>query len=152
MLEERALRAPEARRRNFAYYQAMLGDLPGIGFRAQWAPAPGREAVWGRSTRWLTCLTIDPDEFGATREDVRLALEAANIEARPVWKPMHFGSPLGAVFAGYESVGGAVAEELFIDGLCLPSGPAVSPAEWSNLTEAELERVVAVVRRIYQAI
>ena len=43
-------------------------------------------------------------------------------------------------------------EELFIDGLCLPSGPAVSPAEWSNLTEAELERVVAVVRRIYQAI
>ena len=61
---------------------------------------------------------------------------------------MHFGSPLGAVFAGYESVGDAVAEELFIDGLCLPSGPAVSPAEWSNLTEAELERVVAVVRSL----
>ena len=136
MLEARALRAPEARRRNFAYYQAMLGDLPGIAFRAQWAPAPGREAVWGRSTRWLTCLTIDPDEFGATREDVRLALEATNIEARPVWKPMH----LQPIFAGCETIGGCVAEDLFHHGLCLPSG--------SNLTPAELARVVAVVRSL----
>ena len=131
VLEERALRAPEARRRNFAYYQAMLGDLPGLAFMP--------EAPWGRHTRWLTCLTIDPDEFGASSEEIRLAMEAANIEARPVWKPMH----LQPIFAGCETIGGCVAEDLFNRGLCLPSG--------SNLTEAELERVVAVVRRVYQA-
>ena len=132
MLEERV----QARRRNFAYYQAMLGDLPGIAFRAQWAPALGREAPWGRHTRWLTCLTIDPDEFGASSEEIRLAMEAANIEARPVWKPMH----LQPIFAGCETIGGCVAEDLFHHGLCLPSG--------SNLTPAELARVVAVVRSL----
>src|SRR5690606_9192512 len=79
-------------------------------------------------------LTIDPSAFGATREEVRLALEAANIEARPVWKPMH-SQPL---FAGCEAVGGHVAESLFQDGLCLPSG--------SNLSADDLDRVVAVVR------
>jgi len=93
------------------------------------------EAPWGRHTRWLTTLTIVPEAFGATREDVRLALEAANIESRPVWKPMH----LQPVYAQYEVIGGAVAERLFRDGLCLPSS--------SQLTEEELARVVAVVRR-----
>ena len=87
VLEERAQRrvpiGREARRRNFDYYYETLGHLPGIDFRAQWAPAPGREAPWGRHTRWLTCMTVNPDEFGATREDLRLALEAENIEARP---------------------------------------------------------------------
>ena len=95
---------------------------------------PGAE--WGRHTRWLTTLTIDPEAFGADREAVRLALEAENIEARPVCKPMH----LQPVFAEYEAVGGAVAEDLFARGLCLPSG--------SNLTEADLERVVAGVRGV----
>ena len=83
VLEARAQWAPEARRHKFDYDQETLGHLPGIGFRAQWAPAPGREAVWGRHTRWLTCMIVDPLEFGATREDLRLALEAENIEARP---------------------------------------------------------------------
>jgi pyridoxal phosphate-dependent aminotransferase EpsN len=92
------------------------------------------EASWGRHTRWLTCLTIDPVEFGATREQVRLALEAADIEARPVWKPMH----LQPVFAGCDFVGGDVAEGLFEHGLCLPSG--------SNLTMTELTRVAEQVR------
>jgi pyridoxal phosphate-dependent aminotransferase EpsN len=92
------------------------------------------EASWGRHTRWLTCLTIDPAEFGATREEVRLALEAADIEARPVWKPMH----LQPVFAGCAVVGGDVAAGLFEHGLCLPSG--------SNLTVVELQRVVDQVR------
>ncbi|MGE5674172.1 MAG: DegT/DnrJ/EryC1/StrS family aminotransferase [Mycobacterium leprae] len=118
----------QARRRNFEYYQAALGDLSGLVF------AP--EAPWGRHTRWLTCLTIDPREFGADRESVRLALEAANIESRPVWKPMH----LQPVFAAYERVGGEVAADLFERGLCLPSG--------SNLTESDLERVVTVIRNI----
>jgi len=115
-----------ARRRNFDYYYRALSDVPGIEFMP--------EAPWGRHTRWLTCLTIDPEKFGATREDVRLALESANIESRPVWKPMH----LQPVFSQYEAVGGSVAEDLFNRGLCLPSG--------SNLTEADLERVVDIVR------
>jgi dTDP-4-amino-4,6-dideoxygalactose transaminase len=124
VLEERV----QARRRNFAYYRQALGDLPGIHFMP--------EAPWGRHTRWLTCLTVDPAIAGVTREDLRLALEAANIEARPVWKPMH----LQPLFAGCESVGGNVAADLFARGLCLPSG--------SNLSEDELARVVAVVQRV----
>jgi pyridoxal phosphate-dependent aminotransferase EpsN len=116
-----------ARRRNFRFYEAALRDLPGIEFMP--------EAPWGQHTHWLTCLTIDPGEFGADREMVRQALEAENIEARPVWKPMH----LQPVFAGCEKVGGAVAEHLFERGLCLPSG--------SNLDIQDLERVATVVRR-----
>lgn len=124
VLEERV----EARRRNFAYYAERLGRLPGVAFMP--------EAQWGRSTRWLTCLTIDSEAFGADREAVRLALEAENVEARPVWKPMH----LQPVYAGFEAVGGAVAEGLFERGLCLPSGSA--------MTEADLDRVCTIVERV----
>lgn len=116
-------------RRNFDYYVEALGDLPGVQFMP--------EAPWGRHTRWLTTLTIDPQQAGVDRETVRLALEAQNIEARPVWKPMH----LQPVFAGYEAVGGQVAEKLFADGLCLPSG--------SDLTEPELARVSNAVRTVF---
>jgi pyridoxal phosphate-dependent aminotransferase EpsN len=118
----------EARRKNFDYYRMALGDLPGITFM------PG--APWGRPTRWLTCITIDPAQFGSDREAVRLALEAENIESRPVWKPMH----LQPVFAGCEAIGGQVAQELFERGLCLPSG--------SSLTTSDLDRVIAIVRRL----
>ena len=128
VLEERV----QARRRNFEFYRQALSDLPGIEFQP--------EAPWGRHTRWLTCITIDPDEFGVDRETARLALEAANIEARPVWKPMH----LQPVFQGYESVGGLVAEDLFERGLCLPSG--------SNLTEAELSRVVETIVKCHRQV
>jgi len=121
----------EARRAVCAAYEQALGDLPGLAFMP--------EAPWGRHTRWLTCLTIDPDAFGATREDVRLALEAENIEARPVWKPMH----LQPIFADCEMLGGAVAEDLFEHGLCLPSGSA--------MTEADVERVCAVVTSVAAA-
>ena len=79
---------------------------------------------------------MDPSQFGADRETIRLALEAENIEARPVWKPMH----LQPVFHDCEVVGGGVAEDLFEHGLCLPSG--------SNLSEADLSRVAAVVRSL----
>lgn len=116
-----------ARRRNFAFYKQALGDLPGLEFMP--------EANWGQHARWLTCITINPREFGADREAVRQVLDAENIEARPVWKPMH----LQPVFQGYESLGRAVAEDLFARGLCLPSG--------SNLSEPELLRVVDVIRR-----
>jgi pyridoxal phosphate-dependent aminotransferase EpsN len=125
-LEERV----EARRRVFAYYEAAFADLPGV----ELIP----EAPWGRSTRWLTCLTIDPAEFGADRGAVIAALAAESIEARPVWKPMH----RQPVFAGLAVAGGAVADDLFERGLCLPSGSA--------LTEQELERVVGVVRGVWQ--
>lgn len=116
-----------ARRRNFDWYVELLGDLPGIEFMP--------EAPYGLSTRWLTCLTVDPDGFGATREDIRLALEAENIEARPVWKPMH----MQPVFAECRAIGGAVSAELFDKGLCLPSG--------SSLVRADVERVAGIVRR-----
>ena len=115
-----------ARRRIFDWYQEFLGDLPGVRFMP--------EAEYGRSTRWLTCLTVDPRDFGADREEIRLALEIDDIEARPVWKPMH----MQPVFQGARTFGGAVAEELFEKGLCLPSGSA--------MTKSEVERVSKIVR------
>lgn len=118
----------EARRRNFEYYRECLKDLPGIGFMP--------EAPYGRCTRWLTVITVEPDEFGATRDEIRLALEEENIEARPVWKPMH----LQPVFKECRLVGGTVSEEIFAKGLCLPSG--------SNLTREDQDRVVEAIRRM----
>ncbi len=124
VLPERVRRKREI----FETYRQALAGLPGIAFMP--------EAPWGQSTRWLTVVTVDPTLFGATREDIRIALEAANIESRPLWKPMH----LQPVFRGCETAGGAVAEGLFRDGLCLPSGTAMA--------DADIERVVAVVRRL----
>src|SRR5262249_46233254 len=74
------------------------------------------------------------DALGAAGEDVRLNLEAGNVEARAVWKPMH----LQPLFAGCRTVGGAVAEELFGDGLCLPSGSALTDAERTFVVETLL--------------
>ena len=116
-----------ARRRNFDYYCRALSDLPGIEFMP--------EAPWGNSTRWLTCITVDPARLGVDREAIRLALESENIEARPVWKPMH----LQPVFKDCERIGGDVAADLFERGLCLPSG--------SSLSEEDLARVVEVIHR-----
>lgn len=92
------------------------------------------EAPWGSATRWLTVIQIDAGEFGATREDVRLHLEGLDIEARPVWKPMH----LQPVFSGCRAIGGSVAAGLFERGLCLPSG--------SSMSDADCQRVVAAVQ------
>ena len=117
-----------ARRRNFEYYRETLGGLPGVTFMPH--------AACGRPNYWLTCITIRPEAFGATREDVRRALEAENIEARPVWKPLH----LQPVFAGCRVRGGAVAEDIFTSGLCLPSG--------SSLTMEDLQRICGIIRRI----
>jgi pyridoxal phosphate-dependent aminotransferase EpsN len=95
------------------------------------------EASWGKHSRWLTTLTIDRGQFGVDRDQVRLALEAGNIEARPVWKPMH----LQPVFAGCTRVRGQVAEALFAGGICLPSG--------SNLAADEQARVIDVFHRLW---
>jgi dTDP-4-amino-4,6-dideoxygalactose transaminase len=140
VLEERI----EAKRRIFDYYKEALGDVPGLEFMP--------EAPYGRSNRWLTVLLITPNEFGVDRETVRLALEAENIEARPVWKPMHMQPVFDCKEHGAKSieqrgtnryearvVGGKVAEDLFNRGLCLPSGTA--------MTEGELNRVIEVIRR-----
>ncbi|OBQ40137.1 MAG: pyridoxal phosphate-dependent aminotransferase [Anabaena sp. CRKS33] len=118
-----------ARRRNFEIYQSALGDLPGIEFMP--------EANFGYSTRWLTALTVATEAFGADREYIRLQLAKEQIEARPVWKPLH----LQPVFSECECIGGEVGEDLFMRGLCLPSG--------SNLTEEDLERVISVITAIY---
>jgi pyridoxal phosphate-dependent aminotransferase EpsN len=115
-----------ARRAIFDHYQSTLGREPGISYMP--------EAPYGRSTRWLTCVLIDAEQFGATPENVRLHLESQNIESRPVWKPMH----RQPVFANCRYVGGEVAEQLFADGLCLPSGSALTPADLDRVVSAFL--------------
>jgi dTDP-4-amino-4,6-dideoxygalactose transaminase len=136
------------KRRIFDYYKEALKVLPGIELMP--------EVPYAQSNKWLTVVLIDPEEFGADREEVRLSLEAENIESRPVWKPMHLQPVFG--IQGREArgrrqdlsessgihtarvVGGQVAEDLFNRGLCLPSGTA--------MTEEELERVVEVICRV----
>ena len=110
VLDERV----EARRRIYGRYLEGLGQLPGLRFMP--------EAPRSRSNRWLTCLTIDPAQAPIGVKDVLSALEKENIEARPVWKPLH----LQPIFAGCEFVGSGVAQRLFEQGLCLPSGSAMS--------------------------
>jgi pyridoxal phosphate-dependent aminotransferase EpsN len=116
----------EARRRIFERYRERLADLPGVAFMP--------EAGYGRSNRWLTCITIDPALFGADREDVRRALEAEDVESRPLWKPLH----LQPLYAGSRVRGGEVAAGLFARGLCLPSGSA--------MTDGDIDRVADLVR------
>jgi pyridoxal phosphate-dependent aminotransferase EpsN len=115
-----------ARRRVFSRYEAALRDVPGLAFMP--------EATWGRHTRWLTTLTLDPTIGGVRPEQLRLELGAHDIEARPVWKPMH----LQPVFRGCPRIGGPVAEGLFTNGLCLPSS--------SNLSPVDQDRVIEVTR------
>ena len=122
----------ESRRANYKFYQEALADLPGIAFM----PEHSR----GHSTRWLTVLTVDPDKFGATHEDIQLALEAEKIESRPAWKPLH----LQPVFSGCRVRGGAVSERIFLQGLCLPSG--------SNLTGEDRRRVVDIIHAVYAGV
>jgi dTDP-4-amino-4,6-dideoxygalactose transaminase len=88
-------------------------------------------ADYGEPNWWLTCVTIDPHEFGADREQVRLALESVDIESRPTWKPLH----LQPVFAGAPTVGGPVCADIFERGLCLPTGSALSGEELARVVE-----------------
>ena len=118
------------RREHFAAYAKAFADLPGVAMQP--------EAPWGKSTRWLTCLTIDPKIAGTDRERVRLALEAADIECRPLWKPMH----LQPVFRQAEKVGGSVSENLFEYGLCLPSG--------SGMSDEDRGRVIEIVQKSFR--
>lgn len=122
MLEARVAQ----KRRIFRWYKELLREEPGLSLMP--------EAPTGRGNRWLTVIQLGQD-FGATPETVRQALEAQNIESRPLWKPMH----QQPVFAGCRAFPCAVAETLFRHGLCLPSGTA--------MTREDVERVAGVVRR-----
>ena len=91
------------------------------------------------SNHWLSAILIDPSKTcGKTREDLRFALEQENIESRPLWKPMH----LQPIFAIYPYYGGEVAQKLFDNGLCLPSG--------SNLTNADRQRIGTVFNYFFK--
>lgn len=121
----------EQRRDNFNFYRERLEDLPGISFSIE----PNKKYY---SNRWLTTILIDPRKAGITREDVRLHLEKENIESRPLWKPMH----LQPVFSGCPFYQNGTSEELFRNGLCLPSG--------SNLTEDDRERIITNLRKCFK--
>lgn len=121
------------RRANNEFYRAALGDIEGISFQTE----PSQDFY---SNYWLTSILVDPSKTGGrTREDLRLALDAANIESRPLWKPMH----MQPVFADAPYFGDGTSEAMFNDGLCLPSG--------SILTRGDLQRVADVVRATLEA-
>jgi len=112
-----------AKRAHFEAYRAALGELPGVRFM----PIEYPDAA----NYWLTCMTIDPVDGGSSRDAVIAALEAADVEARPLWKPLH----MQPVFQDCASIGGECAEGLFATGLCLPSGSALSEADRSKVIE-----------------
>jgi dTDP-4-amino-4,6-dideoxygalactose transaminase len=113
------------RRHVFEFYQRTLGDLPGIRFMPK--------ADYGEPNYWLTVIRVDEQQFGSSCETIRLALEAQNIESRRVWVPLHT-LPL---YADCRYRGRGVAESIFADALCLPSGSA--------LTDDDLQRIVDVI-------
>jgi len=116
-----------ARRREIAFaYREAFADLEGLTLMP--------EAPYGLHTYWLSVFLVDEARLGLSRDALHRALEAENIESRPVWKPMH----LQPVFQGVECVGGAVAEDLFRRGICLPSS--------TNMTDDDQARVIATVR------
>ncbi|MCM0263118.1 DegT/DnrJ/EryC1/StrS family aminotransferase, partial [Bacteroides fragilis] len=110
-------------------YTELLKDVPGITVLQN---PDGRFD----SNFWLTCILVDPSVAGKTREDIRLKLDAENIETRPLWKPMH----LQPVFVDAPFYGNGTSEHLFDIGLCLPSGP--------TLTDEDIKRVVDTIRMV----
>ena len=105
-------------RRAIAFrYRDGLADLPGIGLMPQ--------APYGLHTNWLSCFLVDAQKLGCSRDGLIRFLDAANVESRPVWKPMH----LQPLYSGCQVYGGSVAEDLFRRGICLPSSSNLSTAE-----------------------
>jgi pyridoxal phosphate-dependent aminotransferase EpsN len=121
----------QQRRANAFRYRDAFADLPGIALMPQ--------AEYGLHTNWLSCFLIEEEKFGCSRDELIEALNAADIESRPVWKPMH----LQPVYAGCECYGGDVAADLFRRGICLPSS--------SSLTLEDQLRVVNAVRKAAHA-
>lgn len=118
------------RRKNYEYYKAHLSHITGISFL--------EEPAGYFSNRWLSTILIDPKISEASSEKIRLHLEKDNIESRPLWKPMH----LQPVFKDSLYYGSGVSEELFGNGLCIPSG--------SNLTKTDLDRVISSIQELFQ--
>lgn len=118
------------KRKVFEIYHKALSDFNGIEFQ------PELDST--RSNRWLTALTIDPIKTGIDRTKVIEKLADENIEARPVWKPMHM-QPLFKTAKYYShSENNSISDKLFQDGLCLPSG--------TNMTMDQQERVIDIIR------
>ena len=119
------------RRKMHAFYVALFKGISGVTVFT----APNADYF---SNHWLSAILIDPLKTnGITRETLQLAFEAKNIESRPLWKPMH----LQPVFEKYPYYGNKVAETLFENGLCLPSG--------SNLTDSDRERIATVIKSVF---
>jgi dTDP-4-amino-4,6-dideoxygalactose transaminase len=119
------------RRANNQLYRDFFKDIVGVTFQTE-------PNINYYSNYWLTAILIDPILTGGiTREDIRLALDAENIESRPLWKPMH----MQPVYEGFKFYGSGVCKKLFDQGLCLPSG--------SNLTDEEFYRVIKVLLKIF---
>ncbi|MDU0203798.1 DegT/DnrJ/EryC1/StrS family aminotransferase [Paenibacillus sp. MAH-36] len=126
VLEERV----NARRAIFRRYVQELAHVPGIEFMP--------ELPNTRSNRWLTVLTLDENEAGVSVESLLGALAEQNIEARPVWKPLHMQPLFEGVKFYPHSDNEIISEQLFKRGLCLPSG--------SSLSEDEQMRVIACIK------
>lgn len=108
-------------------YTELLADVEGVTVMQN----PSEEY---NSNFWLTCILVDPKKAGMTREDIRLKLDADNIESRPLWKPMH----LQPIFVDAPFYGNGTSEQLFDIGLCLPSGP--------TLTDEDIRTVVECIK------
>ncbi len=119
-----------ARRAMHDFYSELFDDIPGVVLHSE-----PDETYY--SNYWLSAVLMAPETAGHTREELRLALLEENIESRPLWKPMH----LQPVFASAPYYGGKVCEQLFHDGLCLPSG--------SNLSDEDRERIKTVIRNVF---
>ena len=119
------------RRKMHAFYTDIFKAIPGVTVFSE----PNENYF---SNHWLSAIVIDSTKTnGVTREDLRLAMEAENIECRPLWKPMH----LQPIFANSPYYGSSVSENLFSDGLCLPSG--------SNLTDVERLRIQSLIKKVF---
>ncbi|HUM43673.1 MAG TPA: DegT/DnrJ/EryC1/StrS family aminotransferase, partial [Fervidobacterium sp.] len=119
------------RREIFDTYKSELGSIPGVGFMP--------EAEFGKSNRWLTVMTLDPEIIKKSPFELVDYLEEQNIESRPVWKPMHL-QPLfeGKKYYTHEE-NRSISDILFKTGICLPSGTAMS--------QGDLERVIDAIKR-----
>jgi dTDP-4-amino-4,6-dideoxygalactose transaminase len=120
----------EARRAVFHAYQNAFCGVAGV----EWMPEP----EWSRSTHWLAACTVDP-AVGIDSQELIKRLAGELIEARPLWKPMHL-QPVFAHCRYFPHPGKSVSDRLFEKGVCLPSG--------SNMSESQIERIVATVRKI----
>lgn len=121
----------EARRAMNKFYKNIFSTIDGITVLSE-------PSVDYFSNHWLSAILIDPNVCNVHREQLREAFLADNIESRPLWKPMH----LQPIFSGMPYYGSNVAENLFENGLCLPSG--------SNLNDADRQRIEQVIRKTFQ--